>query len=243
MDRLVNCGYPEHRQPDRPAVLGGGRDTAAVARHVKSDRSPSLNGDQPAARSRLIGVGAVTGRGDRDGSICKEVAMRPIRTIAPLALGLLALAVAGCQSRPDQPTASAPFPFERVTPTTTAPDHQTRPPSRPPATAPKPTPAPAPETIVGLWPVRTLEQARALQDRADAGQQPWLLSPELVATSYAAAELDLYQPVARRVGPNAYEVGATGSEWAAKLYLAQPVRQGAGGIWVVTRIASPMESY
>lgn len=75
------------------------------------------------------------------------------------------------------------------------------------------------------------------------GHQPWLLSPELVATSYGAAELGLYQPVARRVGANAYEVGATGSEWVAKLDLAQPVRQGAGGVWVVTRSGSPAGSY
>jgi hypothetical protein len=219
-------------------------DTLAAARHVKSDRSPSPNGDQPAARSRLIGIGAVTGRGDRDGSICKEVAMRPIRTIAPLALGLIALAVAGCQSRPAQPTEPAPPRIERATPTTTSPARQTRPPSRPPATTPpKPKPAPEPETAIGLWPVRTLEQARMLQDGVDAGHQPWLLSPERVATSYGAAELGLYQPVARRAGPNAYEVGATGSEWAAKLYLAQPVRQGTGGIWVVGRIASPAGSY
>jgi hypothetical protein len=27
------------------------------------------------------------------------------------------------------------------------------------------------------------------------------------------------------------------------VYLAQPVRQGAGGIWVVTRTASPEGSY
>jgi hypothetical protein len=62
----------------------------------------------------------------------------------------------------------------------------------------------------------------------DAGHQPWLLSPELVATSYGAAELGLYQPVARRVGPNAYEVGATGSEWAAKLFLRARVLQRHG---------------
>jgi len=170
--------------------------------------------------------------------------MRPIRTIAPLALGLVALAVAGCQSRPDQPTPPAPTPIQRAAPPTTiAPGRQAPPPNRPPATTPKPKPAPAPETVVGLWPVRTLEQARMLQDGADAGHQPWLLSPELVATSYGAAELDLYQPVARRVGHNAYEVGATGSEWAAKLYLAQPVRQGAGGVWVITRTTSPAGSY
>ena len=168
--------------------------------------------------------------------------MRPIRTIAPLALGLVALAVAGCQSRPDQPTPPVPTQVEQAAPPTTAPARQTPPPSRPPATT-TPKPAPDPETIVGLWPVRTLEQARMLQDGADAGHQPWLLSPERVATSYGAAELGLYQPVARRVGPNAYEVGATGSEWAAKLYLDQPVRHGAGGVWVITRTGSPAGSY
>jgi hypothetical protein len=167
--------------------------------------------------------------------------MRPIRTIAPLAF-LVALAVAGCQSRPDPPTAPIPTQIERAAPTT-VPARQVPPPHHPPATITKPKPAPGPETIVGLWPVRTLEQARMLQDGADAGRQPWLLSPELVATSYGAAELGLYQPVARRVGPNAYEVGATGSEWVARLYLAQLVRHGAGGVWVITRTASPAGSY
>ena len=132
-----------------------------------------------------------------------------------------------------------PTPIERAAPPTTAPARQPPPPSP----APKPKPAPDPETVVGLWPVKTLEQARTLQDGADAGHQPWLLSPELVATSYGAAELGLYQPVARRVGTNAYEVGATGSEWVAKLDLAQPVRQGVGGVWVITRTGSPAGSY
>jgi hypothetical protein len=166
--------------------------------------------------------------------------MRLNRTIAPLALGLAALAVAGCHSRPDQPTTAVPTPtrVEQAAPAT-IPARQ----ARPPSPTPESKPTPAPETIVGLWPVRTLAQAREIQDGADAGHQPWLLSPERVATSYGAAELGLYQPVARRAGPNAYEVGATGSEWAAKLYLAQPVRQGTGGIWVVARIASPAGSY
>jgi cell division septation protein DedD len=104
--------------------------------------------------------------------------MRPIRTIAPLALGLAALAVAGCQSRPVQTTTAVPTPtrVQQPAPTTTAPARQ----ARPPSPTPKPKPAPAPETIVGLWPVRTLAQARVIQDGADAGHQPWLLSPELV---------------------------------------------------------------
>jgi len=168
--------------------------------------------------------------------------MRPIRTIAPLALGLVALAVAGCQSRPDQPPAPAPIPVQRAAPTT-APAPQVRPPSRPPATTPKPKPSPAPETIVGLWPARTLEQARDLQDGADAGHQPWLLSPELVSTAYATAEYGIDDPVARKVGPAAYDVGARNSEWVATLHLAQPIRQGAGGVWVITRTANPAGSY
>jgi hypothetical protein len=170
--------------------------------------------------------------------------MRPIRTIAPLALGLVALAVAGCQSRPDQSTTPVPAQIERAAPTTTGPARQARPPSRPPATtAPKPKPAPAPETIVGLWPARTLGYARMLQDRADAGHQPWLLSPELVAASYGAAKAELGDPVTRKVGPAAYDVGGRNSEWVVTVYLAQPVRQGAGGIWVVTRTANPAGSY
>ena len=47
----------------------------------------------------------------------------------------------------------------------------------------------------------------------------------------------------RKVGPAAYDVGEANSEWVVTVYLAQPVRQGAGGIWVVTRIASPEGSY
>src|SRR5918992_1197207 len=124
----------------------------------------SPKGDQPAAGSRPIGVGVVTGRGDRDGNTSKEVAMRPIRTIAPLALGLIALAVAGCQSRPDQPTTPPPPPIQRAAP------------------------------------------------------RPGVLPREGAPPAYGAAELDLHEPVARRVGPNAYEVGATDSEWAATLY-------------------------
>jgi hypothetical protein len=59
----------------------------------------------------------------------------------------------------------------------------------------------------------------------------------------AAAQYGLADPVARQVGPAAYEVGARGSEWVATVYLAQPVRRGAGGVWVVTRTANPAGSY
>ena len=128
---------------------------------------------------------------------------------------------------------------ERAATATTAPARPAPPPSRPPAsTAPTPAPEPRPETIVGLWPARTLEQARTIQDGADAGHQPWLLSPELVSTSYAAAELGMFHPVALEVGPAAYRVRAHNSEQTVTLQPAQPVREGVGGVWVVTRVGS-----
>jgi hypothetical protein len=186
----------------------------------------------------------VTGRGDRDGNKSKEVAMRPTRTIVPLTLGLVALAVAGCQRPTDPSTAPTPTPIERAAPATTAPAGQASPPPRPPvSTPPKRKPGPGPETVVGRWPARTLGYARTLQDGADAGHRPWLLSPEQVALAFARAEMDFLDPVSRRIAPATYDVGQRNSEWAATLHLAQPVRQGAGGIWVVTRIASPEGSY
>src|SRR4029453_8139096 len=92
--------------------------------------------------------------------------MRPIRTIAPVALGLVALAVAGCQ-RPSDPTTAAAPPPTRVV--------QVAPPPTPthPATPPtSPAPDPRPETIVGLWPVKTLAQAEAVQGGVDGGHPP-----------------------------------------------------------------------
>jgi hypothetical protein len=156
--------------------------------------------------------------------------MRPIRAIAPLALGLVALTVAGCQ-RPSDPTTAAapPTRVEQVTRATTL-THRATPPTGP---APKPAPDPRPATVVGLWPVKTLGQARELQDSVDAGHQPWLLSPEQVSIAYATAELGLFGPFAERVGPAAYQVRSHHGEWEATLYLAQPVCH-SNGVWVVT---------
>jgi hypothetical protein len=168
----------------------------------------------------------------------KEVAMRPIRTIAPLALGLVVLAVAGCQ-RPSDPTITAaptPTQIEQAAPTTTPTRHAT-PPNRP--TDPAPTPDPGSETTIGLWPVKTLAQARELQNSVDAGHQPWLLSAESVSIAYAQGELHLFAPYAQQVGPGAYQVRSHHGEWEATLYLAQPVRHD-NGVWVVTRVGDPV---
>ena len=152
--------------------------------------------------------------------------MRPSRTIAPLALGLLVLAAAGCQ-RPSDPTTTAAPTLTSVerTITTTPTGH--------------PTPDPGSETIVGLWPVKTLAQARELQDSVDAGRQPWLLSAESVSIAYAQGELHLFAPYTQQVGPGAYQVRSHHGEWEATLYLAQPVRHD-NGVWVVTRVGDPV---
>jgi len=162
--------------------------------------------------------------------------MRPIRTIAPLALGLVALAVAGCQRPSDQTTTAAPTPTTAERTITTTP---TRHPTPPPTPAHKPTTDSGSETIVALWPVKTLAQAKELQDSVDAGHQPWRLSAESVALAYAQGELQLFAPYADRVGPGAYQVRSHHGEWAATVYLAQPVRHD-NGIWVVTRVGDPV---
>jgi hypothetical protein len=165
----------------------------------------------------------------------KEVAMRSIRTLVPLALGLIALTVAGCQRPIDPTTTAAPTQVGQAAPTSTP----TRHPTTPPTPAPKPTPDPGSETIVGLWPVTTLAQARELQDSVDAGHQPWQLSAESVALAYAQGELQLFAPYAEQVGPGAYQVRSHHGEWEAILYLAQPVRRD-NGVWVVTRVGNPV---
>jgi hypothetical protein len=168
--------------------------------------------------------------------------MRPIRTIAPLAIGLVALALAGCQ-RPSDPTTTAtptPTSVEQATPGTT-PTRHPLPPATTPAPKPDPTPDPGSETVVGLWPVKTLAQARQLQDSVDAGHQPWLLSAESVSIAYAQGELHLFAPYAQRVGPGAYQVRSHHGEWEATVYLVQPVRHD-NGVWVVTRVGDPVSS-
>ena len=146
--------------------------------------------------------------------------------------------MAGCQ-RPSDPTITAappPTQIEQAAPTTTPTRHAT-PPNRP--TDPAPTPDPGSETTIGLWPVKTLAQARELQNSVDAGHEPWLLSAESVSIAYAQGELHLFAPYAQQVGSGAYQVRSHHGEWEATLYLAQPVRHD-NGVWVVTRVGEPV---
>ncbi len=49
----------------------------------------------------------------------------------------------------------------------------------------------------------------------------------------------MFGPFAGQVGPAAYQVRSHNVEWAATLYLAQPVRHD-NGVWVVTRVGDPV---
>ena len=166
--------------------------------------------------------------------------MRPVRTILTVAF-VAAVAVTSCSAHSTgQPSAApaAPVTVAPAPPVTVASPRQPAP--KPPTSpAPKPTPDPGSEIIIGLWPVKTLAQARELQDSVDAGHQPWLLSAESISIAYAQGELGLFAPYAERVGPAAYQVRSHHGEWEATLYLAQPVRHD-NGVWIVTRVGDPV---
>jgi hypothetical protein len=125
------------------------------------------------------------------------------------------------------------------------PTHSTSAPSTTPSTTPGGTgssSAPAvaegsgtsgPSQVAGIWPVATRAQAIDLQQSADAGHQPWLLDPEQVAAAWARSELHISQPNVSRISATRYAVRVAANSETI-LTLAQPVRAGRGGIWIVT---------
>jgi hypothetical protein len=125
------------------------------------------------------------------------------------------------------------------------PTHSTSAPATTPATTPggtgsssAPAVADGPTTsgqsqVAGIWPVRTRAQAIDLQQSVDTGHQPWLLDPEQVAVAWARSELHVSQPNVQRISATRYAVRVV-ADTETILTLAQPVRAGRGGIWVVT---------
>lgn len=73
--------------------------------------------------------------------------------------------------------------------------------------------------------------AEELQSAVDEGHQPWRLSPEDVAASCAFGSIGADVVAA---GPDTYRVTDEATGEAFIVEVAQPVRQGSGGIWVVT---------
>jgi hypothetical protein len=83
------------------------------------------------------------------------------------------------------------------------------------------------------WPANTLAKAKELQQAADEGHQPWLLSARSVTTFYAKVVLGWAYPSVYRITRTVYEVSLPTTNKSAIVTLVQPVRHGPGGIWVV----------
>lgn len=97
------------------------------------------------------------------------------------------------------------------------------------------TPAPG---RVAIWPLTTDEEARNTQAQVDQGHSPWMLEPTAVASFYAQAVLGWDDATVEPARPDVYWVTDPASGTMAELTLAQPARQGDGGIWAVTRAGS-----
>lgn len=91
---------------------------------------------------------------------------------------------------------------------------------------------------VAIWPLTTQEQADNTQVQVDQGHSPWHLDPATVASSYASAELGWEDAVVEQVQPGTFRVTDPESGASALITLAQPAREGEGGIWAVTRVGS-----
>ena len=92
----------------------------------------------------------------------------------------------------------------------------------------------APEPVQLPWPAHTASDAAALQAAADSGSQPWLLEPSEVAVAYAAAAHG-WADAEGYPGPDGTSVDVRNADGERlTLTLAQPVRAGDDGIWVVT---------
>jgi hypothetical protein len=108
---------------------------------------------------------------------------------------------------------------------------------------PSATAAPAPQLP---WPVGDAAGVALLQERVDAGSQPWLLDPESVATAFAAAAYGWSDATAELPGgtaaPGLAVILHGPGGVLAHLVLEQPGRTGPHGVWVVSRAGVPTGS-
>lgn len=85
-----------------------------------------------------------------------------------------------------------------------------------------------------IWPATDAAQAATLQKKVDGGGEPWLLDPTEVATSYAGVALHYRNPSVFTLRPGVIDVQDGAGPGKATLTLAQTVRRGDGGIWLIT---------
>lgn len=95
---------------------------------------------------------------------------------------------------------------------------------------------PAAPVFAGIWPFKTQQQAEQAQRAVAEGHQPWLLDQRQVVSSFAMSVLGWAHPATRQSGPHTVRVTWSGTPDVVRAELAQPVRQGPGGIWMITRV-------
>ena len=79
----------------------------------------------------------------------------------------------------------------------------------------------------------TPDQEAELQQAVDQGHQPWRTDPAAVAQAFVAARFGWSAATATSADGHTVDVTDPASGAKASLDVAQPVRPGAGGIWVV----------
>jgi hypothetical protein len=79
----------------------------------------------------------------------------------------------------------------------------------------------------------TPDQEAELQQAVDQGHQPWRTDPAAVAEAFAASRYGWSGATATPTDAHTVEVTDPASGATASLQVDQPVRPGAGGIWVV----------
>lgn len=89
------------------------------------------------------------------------------------------------------------------------------------------------------WPAATPAQAAALQRTVDGGAQPWLLDPTEVAQAYTRAVGWSNAQISTGHGVSPTLATVRSPAGSRTLTLRQPVRPGAGGIWLVTVDSAP----
>lgn len=202
---------------------------------------------------RRVGPGRV-----RVGRVGPRLMLRG--ALVGLALVVLVVLLAGCGNpgpaavlpAPAPPSTTAPAPPAPATSApTTEPTTRTGPPAateesdRPaPSGRAAPTAPPAPSAPAApaaqparpLWPATDAASARTLQQQVDRGGEPWLLDPEEVAVSYAGVELGYRDPTVVVLAPGRVDLQDGRSRAQALVTLQQTVREGPGGIWLVTRV-------
>ncbi|HEX9717812.1 MAG TPA: hypothetical protein VGA93_07715 [Actinomycetota bacterium] len=108
-------------------------------------------------------------------------------------------------------------------------------PASPDSTPVRPSPSVV-EPFTGVWPFDRAEEALAWQLAVDAGRRAWALDPARVSARYARSVLRWGFPEVRQADPHTFEITDPGSGAIVTVQVGQPVSQGEGGVWAITRV-------